>query len=84
MPLGVSQDRIWTEKEIDAQEHWWSPWWSATETIFKDTFISAGVTAFRQWLGTSARQSFMRKALAIAVPVTCALMMDDKEWPLVD
>lgn len=37
------------------------PQWPATETIFKDVSISAGVIAFKKWPGPSARQSFMGK-----------------------
>lgn len=35
--------------------------WPAAETIFKEAFISAGVTALKKWPGPSARQSFMVK-----------------------
>lgn len=37
------------------------PQWPATETIFKDAFISAVMTALEKWPGTSARQFFKRK-----------------------
>lgn len=37
------------------------PQWPVTETIFKETFVSAEMTAFKKWSGTSARQSFKEK-----------------------
>lgn len=54
------------------------PQWPVTETIFKVAFISAEVTAFKKWPGTSARQSLQGERLQrMAARFTKAQVMDE-------
>lgn len=52
------------------------PQWPATETIFKEAFISARVTAFKKWPGPTARQSFVGKGCEHGCTFTKAWMID--------
>lgn len=79
MPSGVSQGKTQNEKE-----NGWPgklciiPQSPATETIFKDTLISAGLTACEKWPGPRARQTLQGERLhSMSTPFTDAHMMDE-------